>query len=141
MELIAVELVRMQMFWSEGIGILRGKREACWDGWRDGSYADLFLVWILRGGFVGMRIDLAGCAYCWIGAHCWIRDRYWICGTLGCWRVDLRSRDDGFEFDLGHDAMDCEFRGDSTWIFHPIRNPLGQGDVGGFCSFLSWGGR
>ena len=53
---------------------------------------------------------------------------------------DLREGD-GVEFDLGHDAMDCEFRGDSTRIFHPIRNPLGQGDVGSFCGFLSWGGR
>ena len=140
MELIGVELVWMQMFWSEGIGILRGKRVACWDGWRDGSNADLFLFGILRGDFVGGAYYWIGARY-WRGTYCWIRDRYWICGTLGCLRVDLRSRDDGFEFDLGHDAMDCEFRGDSTWIFHPIRNPLGQGDVGGFCSFLSWGGR
>ena len=65
-ELIRVELVRMQMLWSEGIGILYGKREVCWDGWRDGSYADLFLVRVSSGGFVGIRMDLAGGAYCWI---------------------------------------------------------------------------
>ena len=65
-ELIRVELVRMQMLWSEGIGILHGKWEVCWDGWRDGSYLDLFLVGVSSGGFVGIQINLTGGAYCWI---------------------------------------------------------------------------